>query len=1231
MSDFPYPGLRPFKRDESDIFRGRNNFVTELSEKLANHHFIAVVGDSGCGKSSLVRAGLLARLNLALDERHWRTANLRPGNDPFCNMSIALLRDTNKSEKLALRKEYLRYRKIKPEDAISTLRSELRGDLEKSYQILEKILPENHNLLIIVDQFEELFRHLVEDKEVDDFIQWLLTSCQASAYIYVVITMRSEFSSDCARYEGLTEAINQGYFQVPYLNREQLKESIELPARMCDGDIEPEVVERLLADVETMGKVYRSDQLPLLQYILVRMWLKIHDSDPKVLSLRHYEEVGGNLAATLDHNAQRIYTDFSDNDKKITEILFRRLSQRDKKNNYIRHPTKLKEVAILANVSWQAVSDLVDHFRRIEHRFLFSPNKPSSSYNYLREEDMIDITHESVIRQWNNLKKWADDEAEWADFYQRWEKDAKLWQEKKGELWHKLDLDNALNWVSKFQKLYPNEKQLKEWSRQYGTNFELAWQFLAESKRQREQERKLAKQAKQHEAELEYQKKTLKHQKKTLAISLISLIIVSILVIWGLWERQNALLIQQQVIHAQQQAERSEQSRTESLFESYRQRAAWLARFDNYAAARKILNQTYPLDPKIPNSHRHARNLLASFIALKSGQVQQEYQGAEAALYALALSPDEQKLAAVGEQGTVLLFEVKTGALFQRFSEHHENNTIRSVVFHPQGKWLATAGDDKQIILWSLDGKLIRKWLTDSETWALAIDTTGNLLASGGTDNIITMRNLSTNQERTWKGHQDAIAGLAFSPNGELLASASYDKTARLWRVNDGKELYQLSAHVDKVQQVVFSPDGKLLATGSDDETINLWQVETGKNIARLKGHQNKILGITFTAEGRHLVSASADLALRLWDIASGVTLRVLQGHTAFITDVTTDGQSLFSSSTDGTIKRWETTLPYQYTLNLSEPPTATAIAPDGKQVAIGFKNGLVQGYSLPLSSKPIWQLAKEEIHTCSTNDQKCDIQRLALSANGQFLASASLDKTAKVWQIQKDKLTLIKEIPHQAGVNAVAFSPNNKILLTASYDGKIGLFKLGSPEKIRFYSLHEGEEMNSVMWDASGDYVLTASDHITHLWQTRDLLATTSPQPLQTYPPTSATTFWAALSPNAKQVAIVGRYFTINVYPTKLQMPYQLFGHQNTVIRALFSPDSQQLATVSGDNTVRFWDLLQQSELFTITLPTKGKNMVWDFDFRCFQTSCWVAIPLSRENQLLLYELSTESKSVTN
>jgi WD40 repeat protein/ABC-type oligopeptide transport system ATPase subunit len=1213
MSYFPYPGLRPFKQEESDIFFGRDEPITNLTAKLDDHHFIAVIGDSGCGKSSLVRAGLLTRLRMVKvgGREHWRIANMRPGNNPFFNLAFALLKKTEDSERLALRKEYLSHYKVKPEGAVSHLQPVLAGDPENSHKELEEILPKNHNLLIFVDQFEELFHYSKrgeeEKKEVENFVQWLLASCRPeNTKIYVVITMRSEFLDDCARYNGLIEAVNQGFFQSPLLRRDQLKEAVEFPARVYDGALEDDLVKQLLDDVE---KIAETDQLLLLQYALMQMWLKVNASQTKKLTLKHYADLGGNLATVLTQNAERAYADFSDNDKKTVEILFRRICKRDEKGKYIRHPVKLEQVAILANVPWQAVSDIVDRFRTEENKFFSSRDKLSSG-GYLRADDEIDITHESVIRQWNRLKQWADEEAEWAEFYQHWEKAAQHWRDGKGELWRERSLDNLLDWMKKFHALYPEEKQLKAWSSRYGQDFDLAWKFLENSKEAKEKEEQQTKKAEERklaqQVELRQREEKLRQSRQRTKIAFASLIGFAVLAGWAFLESYNAQL-------AQQQAERSEQSRTEILFESYRRHAALLTQEENYAEAQQTLDHTYELDPSVTVSPRNARDLLARFVSMMSGEPQREYHGAEAVLYAVTLSPDKQKLVAVGERGTVVAFDVKTGALLQRFVGHDAKTSLKAVAFAPNGEWFATAGDDKKILRWSFtSNKPIEKpWQTDGKVWALAINSTSDLLASGGKDKVVTVWNVSTGKKQsTLLGHKDIIAGLAFSPNGELLASASYDDTVRLWQVSDWQMQHQLKAHTDNVQEVVFSPNSQLLATSSDDETVRLWKVETGESVASLKGHQDKVFGITFTEDGRYLASGSADSTLRLWDVESGIILRVFQGHTASVTGITTDGKHLFSSSTDSTIKQWNTELPYQYTLNLSTAPTATAIAPDGHSVAVGFKNGSLQGYSLS-DKKLIWQ--QEKVHAR-------DIQRIAFSPNSQFLAAASLDNTATVWQVKTDKLTSVSTIQHKAGVNAVAFSPDNRILLTASYDGQMGLFNLDTQE-IRFNPLYK-TDMNSVLWDTSGDYVLTANDNMTYLWKSKELQSASKPKPIYVYPPTQETTWWAALSPNAQQVAIVGRYFVVNVYPKSPESEhYILQGHKDTVIRAIFSPDSQQLATVSGDNTVRLWDLLQKSELFTIKLPTKGKNVVWDFDFRCTPKGCWIAVPLT-QGKLVLYEM---------
>jgi len=390
--------------------------------------------------------------------------------------------------------------------------------------------------------------------------------------------------------------------------------------------------------------------------------------------------------------------------------------------------------------------------------------------------------------------------------------------------------------------------------------------------------------------------------------------------------------------------------------------------------------------------------------------------------------------------------------------------------------------------------------------------------------------------------------------------------------------------------------------------------VATGENIMILKGHTDKVFSVAFTEDGRYVISGGADTTMRMWEINSGVTVRVFQGHTGYVTDLIVDGKQLYSSSTDGTMKQWFLDLPRQYAVRLETKPTAVAISSDGKYIAIGSEEGVVELH--PISN------GKQAIPTPEKAHFR-DVQRLAFSPNGEWLASASLDNIAKLWKVENEpkdntlKLVLKQTIAHESGVNGVAFSPNGKSLLTASYDGKMKVVNLENLN-ISEYLLYKQGDMNSVVWDKNGDFLLTTNDNQAYLWKNGEF---SKPQII--YPATQDTTFWAALSPDAQQTALVGRDFLVQIFP-KQGGSYVLQGHKDSVLRAEFSPDGQQLATVSGDNTVKFWDLLQRSELFTISLPTKGKDVIWDFDLQCVanQPTCWVAVPLTRERQVILYQL---------
>ena len=361
----------------------------------------------------------------------------------------------------------------------------------------------------------------------------------------------------------------------------------------------------------------------------------------------------------------------------------------------------------------------------------------------------------------------------------------------------------------------------------------------------------------------------------------------------------------------------------------------------------------------------------------------------------------------------------------------------------------------------------------------------GSLLASGGPDNDISLWDAATGElVRRLEGHSDAIAdgaGLAFSPTGEHLASASYDETARLWDVATGESLQVLRGHNGRVYCVAFTPDGSRVATGSWDRRVLLWAVDSGQPVQVFTGHENYVFGLAFVPrhpEAREtdtstdaplLVSASLDRTLRVWDTDSGVTLRVFQGHTAGAIDIAAHtpvapgtGVQVFSASNDGTVRRWNVApLPHQRLVDLPEAAHSAAIAPDGERVAVGFADGSLRFYSLP-SGHLLGEVSS------AYGDS---INRLAFNGDGNLLASASHDNTAKLWDVAEDgKLTALHTYEgHEAEVYGIAFSPDGRTLATASFDGRVGLFALGEDTDSPFFAPFDGRDVNSVQFNQAG------------------------------------------------------------------------------------------------------------------------------------------------------------------
>ena len=440
----PYPGLRPFERHESRIFFGREKQVDELLARLKDHHFLAVLGASGSGKSSLVKAGLLPALAkgyMGEVGADWSIAELRPGDQPFARLAEGLLQDERFQRAWKPFTTNPGDNTNKTAQDIAFLSAALRRGARSLHEVLEPApLPEGTRLLIVVDQFEEIFRYRTQaEDQAAAFVALLLESCKHED-IYIVITMRSDFLGKAAQFQDLPEAINDGLYLTPRLTREQLSDAIGKPARLFGGQVEEDLINHLCNEVGN-----NPDQLPLLQHALMRLW---EQDDDKTLTLDEYRRLHG-LQGALNGHAEQAWEELAKLDadgRRITETLFRALTEHSPDGQDTRRPVKVREILDLSKASMETLPRVVEVFRKPGRNFLMA--SPSGD---LTPDTTLDISHESLIRQWRRLQEWVAAEAGKAGMLKRLSEAAERHRSKQGELWRGTDLALALKWQDEQQ------------------------------------------------------------------------------------------------------------------------------------------------------------------------------------------------------------------------------------------------------------------------------------------------------------------------------------------------------------------------------------------------------------------------------------------------------------------------------------------------------------------------------------------------------------------------------------------------------------------------------------------------------------------------------------------------------------------------------------------------------------------------------------------------------------
>lgn len=904
----PFPGLRPFEFDESHLFFGRDGQSERLIAKLGNTRFLAVVGTSGSGKSSLVRAGLLPTLLggfMSGAGSDWRIAIMRPGNDPIGNLAQALnAPDVFGSE-------------IEENAAIQTAVTEAtlrRGGLGLVDAVRQALMPKNENLLVMVDQFEEIFRfaRVSQGKEYQNeaaaFVKLILeASRQREVPIYVVLTMRSDYLGYCSQFWDLPEAINESQYLIPRLTRDQLREAIAGPVAVGGGEITPRLVSRLLNDVGD-----NQDQLPILQHALMRTWDKWkeerRENEPPntPMDLRHYEAIGG-MAEALSQHADEAYNELSRDRQKLAEQIFKCLTEKEMDSSEVRRPLTVRELCAVTEADEREVIADIEVFRRPGRSFLMPPHEIA-----LTADTLIDISHESLIRNWKRLRDWVDGEARSARIYRRLAETAILYQTGEAGLWHDPDLQIALDWRDRVD---PNDP----WARRYHPGFAEAMSFLEQSRVAREAEWR--------------EKENQRRRKLWRSRWLAAIFAVAALLLLGL-----AAYADQQRVKAQKSAEEADQQKKIAQEKEAEARDLAKTAQEKEAEAKRQKDEADRLRDIAQKNAMNANRQERLALKYAADWERQSHISEEKFAELLGLQADKVQRTKDGTLDLSALLAVESLKTPNQFGDEAirsalallpRRETPRKIeggaevaAFSQDGKYLATTEKDQFVRVWdAATGQLRTPPLKHQyDVLAVALSQDGKYLATVDNQSVVRVWQSATGQpigqpikpEVGSDAGQVGVVTPAFSPDGVRLVTASGD-TAQMWDVATAAKVAAPMKHGDQVNAIAFSRDGRYLATGCgkvvrsrgvQHETYSaayVWNAATGQpEDEPIEFDSARVVGaVALSPDGKNFVTVSSETA-QVWDLANRRKLARLplpanSAHYAF----SPDGKYLATASSE--------------------------------------------------------------------------------------------------------------------------------------------------------------------------------------------------------------------------------------------------------------------------------------------------------------------------------------------
>jgi WD40 repeat protein/transcriptional regulator with XRE-family HTH domain len=1145
QEDAPAPGIAPYKGllcfDESDaeLFFGREALTIRLAKRVTDlardafRRFLAVVGASGSGKSSLVRAGLA----VALKRAGWEVHVFTPTSDPMRALEVNLAAPR----------------------------------LSGSWRVL-----------ILVDQFEEMFTLCHDEPQRVAFVEELLNLAQDPAgQTVVVIALRADFYSRCSQYAVLREAAAAEQEYIGQMTTEELRRAIDEPAKRGGWEFEPGLVDVLLNDIGARGAAEAEPGgLPLLSHALLATWERRRG---RTFTMEGYRASGG-VRGAIAETAESVFTDqLNAEQQELAREVFLRLTELGEGTEDTRRRAALTELVRQAEEATQLRGVL---------------NTLAEARLITLNGDSAEVAHEALIREWQRLHEWLTEDREGLRLHRHLTESAREWESRgrdPGELYRAVRLAQAREWA------LANAERLNQSERNFlAASVDQEQHDVLEREAQRQRDLEFAQELAESKSQT-----ALQLRRRAVILSAAFVVAIALAAIALFFDtKANRFALQAGSSLATAQAESRIRATAQANAE------ASFAR----AEAQRLAAEANTLLQQQDNSE------LIALLSIRSMNIQYSPQGDAAltgaasldyplqiftghsdGLYAVAYSPDGKSVLTGSTDETARLWDAETGAELRRFIGH--TAAVEAVAFSPDGRFAGTGGLDATARLWDVKtGKELRTF-TDAATdvFGVKFSPDGKTLLTGNGDGIARLWDVRTGALlRRFIGHTDQIWAVGFSPDGKTVFTGSTDKTARLWEMVTGAQLHIFS-HTDSVASGAFSPDGKTLLTTTFGGVAYLWDVETGNELHALTGHVGAIWASAYAPSGKYVATGGDDGTTRLWDPQTGVELRRYTGHIALVTGVafSPDSKHLVTGSYDSSARLWEVE-------PISSPPPFdgdmggvwnVAFSPDGHTILTGGEDGTMRLWNARTGA---------EIRRFIGHDGT--VTAVAFSPDGRFAASGGYDATVRLWDVQTgEQMNVLLGHTLDIGQGGVAFSPDGKYILSGSSDKTARLWDvqtgkdlrtfaggtepvwsvgfssdgryvlIGYPTSIRQLDVLTGREVRtfdgsggSLTLSLDGRFLLTCgcgSDRAPKLWDFQ------TGQLLRAFTGNTGQVPAVAFSPDGRHILSGGYDNTARMWDTQSGQEERRFsGHSGVVNSVKFSPDGKYVLTGSSDGTIRLW-----------------------------------------------------------